>query len=42
MEVMIQDNLPDTEVNEYQKEFRKVPEANLFNSKNNGDMRLKP
>ena len=33
MEVMIQDNLPDTEVNEYQTEFRKVPEANLFNSK---------
>ena len=33
MEVMIQDNLPDTEVNEYQTEFRKIPEANIFNSK---------
>ena len=33
MEVVIQDNLPDTEVTEYQTEFRKVPEANLFNCK---------
>ena len=34
MEVTIQDNLPDAEVNEYQREIRKAPDANLFNSKN--------
>ena len=35
VEIMIQDNLPGTEVDEYQTEFRKVPEVNLFNCKIN-------
>ena len=33
MEEVIQNNVPETEVNNYQTEFKQIPEANIFNSK---------
>ena len=33
LEKVIQNNIPETEVNDYQTEFKQIPEANIFNSK---------
>merc|ERR1711954_310588 len=33
LEKVIQNNIPETEVNNYQTEFKQIPEANIFNSK---------